>query len=89
VRLRAPEIVSETLGNKTGARVGLVVSKGYERTAYFDGKGKNPFLDSIVVKEMVVGIGEEAKRSRRAGVETDEEKVKNELRNFLNLGVEL
>jgi N-methylhydantoinase A len=86
VRLQDPEIVTETLANKTGARVGLMVSKGYERTAYFEGKSKNPILNTTVVKEMVVGIGEEVNIRGEQVLKPDEEKVKNKLRYLLEFG---
>ncbi len=86
VKLRAPEIVAETLANRTGARVGLVVSKGYEKNAYFEGESKNPVFDAIVDKEMVVGIEEEVNVRGEQVLKPGEEEVKDHLRYLLEFG---
>lgn len=86
VKLRAPEIVAETLANKAGARVGLMVSKGHEGNAYFEGKTKNIILDAIVVKEMIVGIEEEVNIRGEQVLKPQEEEVKDKLRYLLEFG---
>jgi len=86
VKLRAPEIVTETLASKTGARVGLVVTKGYERDVYFEGKGKNPVLDAFVAKELIVGIEEEVNVRGEQVSKPGEEEVKDKLRDLLEFG---
>ena len=86
VKLRAPEIVAETLANKAGARVGLMVSKGHEGNVYFEGKDKNPVLEAIVVKEMIVGIEEEVNVRGEQVLKPGEEEVKDHLRYLLEFG---
>jgi N-methylhydantoinase A/acetophenone carboxylase len=86
VKLRAPEIVTETLANKTGARVGLVVSKGYEGNAYFEGRSKNLVLDVFVVRELIVGIEEEVTVRGEQVLKPGEEEVKDKLRYLLEFG---
>ncbi len=86
VKLRAPEIVPDTLANKSGAKVGLVVSKGHEKNVYFEGKDKNPVLDSIVMKEMIVGIEEETDGRGMQVLKPRDEEVKDKLRYLLELG---
>jgi N-methylhydantoinase A/acetophenone carboxylase len=86
MKLQTPEIVAETLSNKKGARVGLVVSKGYEKNAYFEGKSKNPVFDAIVDKEMVIGIEEEINVRGEQVLKPGEEEVKDHLRYLLEFG---
>ena len=86
VRLRAPEMVADILANREGARVGLVVSKGHDKSAYFGGKGRNPVLDSIVGREMIVGIEEEISDHGEQVLKPHEEEIKEKLRHLLELG---
>ena len=86
VKLRAPEIVPDTLANRSGAKVGLVVSKGHEKNVYFEGVDKNPVLDSIVMKEMIVGIEEETDGRGIQILKPRDEEVKDKLRYLLELG---
>lgn len=86
VKLRAPEMVKDVLASKRGTRIGLVVSKGHEEKVYFEGKGKNPVLDSIVEKEMIVGIDEDIDGRGMQVQKPSEEEVKDKVRYLLEFG---
>jgi hypothetical protein len=86
VTLRAPEIITDTLANKNGSRIGLIVSKGHEKKAYFEGHGENPAIDSIVAKDMIVGIKEEVSDRGKAVLEPSAVEVKERVRVLLELG---
>jgi len=86
VKLRAPEIITDTLANKNGARIGLVVSKGHEKKVYFEGNGENPTIGSIVAKDMIVGIKEEVSDSGEELLKPLEEEVKDRVRYLLEFG---
>ncbi|NVL93490.1 MAG: hypothetical protein HWN71_10700 [Desulfobacterales bacterium] len=86
VKLRAPEIITDTLDKKEGARIGLVVTKGQERKAYFEGNGENPAIGFIVAKEMIVGIDEEISPEGEQVLKPREEEVKATVRYLLEFG---
>ena len=86
VRLRAPEIITDTLSNKNGARVGLIVSQGHEKNAYFEGHEENPIMDSIVTRDRIVGIKEEMSHKGAALLEPSEGEVKQKVRYLLEFG---
>lgn len=86
VKLRAPEIITDTLTNKNGARIGLVVSNGQEKKVYFEGNGENPTIGSIVAKDMIVGIKEEVSNSGEELLKPLEEEVKDRVRYLLEFG---
>jgi N-methylhydantoinase A/oxoprolinase/acetone carboxylase beta subunit len=47
-------ITSNVLGERRGAKVGLLVSKGHEHGLY--GKGTSPVVDELVAEENVIGL---------------------------------
>ncbi len=54
---------SSTIGSnimieKSGAKVGLIVSKGFEKSVYIEGEEENPLFDFILSPAMVRGIDE-------------------------------
>jgi N-methylhydantoinase A/acetophenone carboxylase len=64
--LRATEVVrfSSTIGSNTmitrsGPKVGLIVTRGFEETIYGEESGKSPLFDFILSPPMVIGIDEE------------------------------
>ena len=70
---------TNTLIQRSGPRLGLIVSKGYEESLYSN--GKSPALDFIVPAEMVAGI------DSSSGV--DLEQVRNAIRGLLGRGARL
>lgn len=86
VKLRAPEIVSDTFEKKRGARVGLVVTEGHEKKGYFEGNGGNPTVGSVVAKEMIVGLAEETSVGGERVLKPREEEVKDKVRYLLEFG---
>jgi N-methylhydantoinase A/oxoprolinase/acetone carboxylase beta subunit len=86
VQLRAPEIVSDTFKNRSGARVGLVITEGYEKNVYFEGNGENPTVGSVVAKEMIVGLAEETSGMGERVRKPHEEEVKDKVRYLLEFG---
>lgn len=89
VRLKAPEIVQDTLANKSGARIGLIVTRGHEEKAYFAGKGGNPVFDSIDLREMVVGVEEQIDSHGGQITQPSQEEVRDKVRRLLEFGAEI
>ena len=86
VTLSAPEFVSEALAAGAGARIGLIVSQGYEATAYGHDSTPNPLVGSIVSRALSVGIAEETNEQGRQIRSPKIEEVKDRLKHLLELG---
>lgn len=74
---------TNTLIQKAGPRLGLIVTKGYEESLYTP-DGKSPALDFIIPAAMVVGINE---RAGKNGV--DREQVRLAIRALLGRGARI
>ena len=86
VKLRSPEVITDTLERKEGARIGLVVSKDQEGKVYFEGNGGKQVIGSIVAKEMIVGIDGEISTEGKQVLKPREEEVKDKVRYLLEFG---
>jgi N-methylhydantoinase A len=86
VILRSPEIITDTLEKREGARIGLVVSKGQEKKVYFKGNRENPAIGFIVAKEMIVGIDGKISAEGEQVLKPREEEVKDKVRYLLEFG---
>jgi N-methylhydantoinase A/oxoprolinase/acetone carboxylase beta subunit len=86
VTLFAPDLISGALANKTGARIGLVVTHGYEATAYGLDFGPNPLIGSIVSKELITGITEATNEQGQQVLIPEIEEVTDRFRHLLELG---
>jgi len=86
VKLHVPDIVTDTVKNKKGARIGLIVSEGYGKNIYFEGNGENPIFGSIVAKDMAVGIEEEVSDGGEIILKPGEEEVKDKVRYLMEYG---
>lgn len=82
VTLSVPEFIADALAAGAGARIGLIVSQGYETTAY----GPNPLVGSIVPGELIVGLNEETDEQGQQLRAPEIEEVKDKLRHLLERG---
>jgi N-methylhydantoinase A/oxoprolinase/acetone carboxylase beta subunit len=86
VTLLAPELVAGTLAGKSGSRIGLVVTQGYEATAYGRDASPNLLIDSILSKELIAGIAETTNDQGQQVLFPETEEVKDKFRHLLELG---
>jgi N-methylhydantoinase A/oxoprolinase/acetone carboxylase beta subunit len=86
VTLLAPELVTGALAGKTGARIGLIITQGYEATAYGRNAAPNPLTGSIVSKELIAGIAEETNNQGQQVLFPETEEVTDKFRHLLELG---
>jgi hypothetical protein len=86
VTLLAPELVTGALAGKTGSRIGLIVTQGYEATAYSRNTAPNPLIGSIVSKELIAGIAEETNDQGQQILSPETEEVTDKFRHLLELG---
>lgn len=75
---------TNSLIQRTGPKLGLIVSKGYESSLYQD--GDNPVLNYLVDPEMVVAIEEEVSENGEVIKPINDEEVKNATKKLLELG---
>jgi N-methylhydantoinase A len=75
---------TNTLIQKSGPRLGLIVTKGFEESLYTPGATRSTALDSIIPSEMVVGIDEQAGKNN-----VDTEQVRLAIRNLLGHGARI
>jgi N-methylhydantoinase A len=75
---------TNTLIQKSGPRLGLIVTKGFEENLYTSGATKSPALDVIIPSEMVVGIDEQVGKNN-----VDIEQVRLAVRNLLGRGARI
>jgi len=73
---------TNTLIQRSGPRLGLIVTKGYEQNLY-SSDAKSPVLDFIIPSEMVVSI------EKHAGDGLDREQVMLPIRNLLGRGARI
>jgi N-methylhydantoinase A len=71
---------TNTLLQKSGPRLGLIVTKGFEESLYLSA-ARSPALDFIIPAEMVNGIGETGGKGS-----VDNEQVRLAIRNLLGRG---
>ncbi|WP_099364372.1 hydantoinase/oxoprolinase family protein [Fredinandcohnia onubensis] len=69
---------------KTGPKLGLIVTKGYADSLYQD--GKNPILNFLVQEDMIVSIDEEVSESGEVVKSVDEAEVRRVTKKLLELG---
>jgi len=74
---------TNTLLQKSGPRLGLIVTRGFEESLY-SSAARSPVLDFIVPAEMVVGIDEPAGKDS-----VDREQVRLAIRNLLGRGARI
>lgn len=86
VTLRTPEVVTDTLANKNGARIGLIVSQGHEANVYGAGNDHNPVLATILAQNLVVGVEEETNAGGEQVSPPREAEVQERVSSLLNLG---
>lgn len=72
---------TNTLITRSGPRLGLIVTKGVEKSLYTSGTQKSPAIDTIIPGEMVVGIDEQAGKGN-----VSREEVRLAIRSLLGLG---
>lgn len=75
---------TNTLLQKSGPRLGLIVTKGFEENLYASGVAKSPALEAIIPREMVAGIDEKASKNN-----VDVEQVRSAIRNLLGRGARI
>ena len=93
--LKDAEVVrfSTTLGTnalleKSGTKVGLVVTRGYEKSLY-NGNGENPLFDFIIERDMVAGISEEIGPAGEVVSPLDEKEVREAVKKLLEKGARM
>ncbi|MCK4273654.1 MAG: hydantoinase/oxoprolinase family protein [Dehalococcoidales bacterium] len=74
---------TNTLLQRSGPRLGLIVTRGFEESLY-SSAARSPALDFIIPAGMVVGIGETAGKGS-----VDNEQVKLAIRNLLGRGARI
>jgi len=82
-------IGSNALIQKRGPKLGLIVTKGYEKNLYSDSGQKLPVLDFIVQPNMIVGIDEEVSSKGKLAKPPDDKEVKNILEYLLENGARI
>jgi N-methylhydantoinase A/acetophenone carboxylase len=75
---------TNSLIQRTGPKLGLIVSKGYESTLYQE--GDNPVLNYLVDPEMVVTIDEEVSENGEVLKPVNDEEIKNATKTLLERG---
>lgn len=86
ITLAVPDLVSSTLAARNGSRIGLLVSQGCEQTLYGRNENPNPALNTIVSKELIVGLTEETDERGEQIRPPRAEEVKEKIRHLLELG---
>jgi N-methylhydantoinase A/acetophenone carboxylase len=74
---------TNTLIQRSGPRLGLIVHKGFEQSLYSSGD-KSPVLDFVIPSEMVVGIENQGEKAA-----LDREQVMVPIRNLLGRGARI
>ncbi|MEK5444097.1 hydantoinase/oxoprolinase family protein [Fredinandcohnia sp. FSL W7-1320] len=69
---------------RTGPKLGLIVTKGYADSLYQE--GKNPILNFLVQEDMIVSIDEEVSESGEVVKEVNEAEVRRVTKKLLELG---
>jgi len=86
VKLSVPAICYTTLTGRTGTKIGLIVTSGFQDNVYFEGEGRNPALGFLVENEMVVGIEEEVNSAGVKVLEPEVGRVRDIVRHLLESG---
>ncbi len=82
-------IGSNALIQKRGPKLGLIVTKGYEKSLYSDSDQKHMVLDFIIQPNMIVGIEEEINSKGKLIRSPDDKEVKNVLEYLLENGARI
>jgi len=69
-------IASNTLLQKSGVKLGCLVTKGYEDTLYAEGGAESSVFESLIKRDMVIGIQGRADASGKVAEEIDEDQVR-------------
>lgn len=75
------------LVQKTGARIGLIVTQGYEETLY--GHGPAPIIGKFVARDMVRGVKEEVSETGRVVTPIEGELLLDSVRDLLRVGARM
>lgn len=75
---------TNALIQKSGPKLGLIVTKGYENTLYQD--QENPVLDFIVDRDMVVGLDEEVSENGEIVMPVKKEEIRRATKELLEKG---
>lgn len=86
VKLRVPEIISDTLANKAGDRIGLVVSQGHQENVYGAGSTHHFVLAAILTQDLIVGVEEETNAKGEQIFPPRRADVQEKISYLLNLG---
>jgi len=89
LNLSAPFIGKNNLNQKSGPKVGLIVTKGFEKNLYSVQESSNVALEILVTRDMVVGVNEEIDSLGRKIQEPEEEKIREAVKNLLERGAEV
>jgi len=75
---------TNALIQKTGPKIGLIVTKGYEDTLYQE--QENPVLDYIIDREMVIGLEEDVSESGEVIKAASNEDIRQATKQLLEKG---
>ncbi|MEW6261744.1 MAG: hydantoinase/oxoprolinase family protein [Thermodesulfobacteriota bacterium] len=84
VRL-ATTVGSNTLITRSGPKLGLIVTRGFEKNLYGD-EARPPLFDFIISPSMVIGLDEEVDSAGRSVKAPDEKDVKLGVKRLLEMG---
>ncbi len=85
VRL-STSISANTLNSKMGPKLGLIVTKGHKKSAYSELGTKNPALDYVVPRDMIVEIKGRVDAAGRVAEPIGEEEVRVAVKELLVRG---
>ncbi|MED4600550.1 hydantoinase/oxoprolinase family protein [Paenibacillus validus] len=74
---------TNSLIQRTGPKLGLIVTEGFDRSLYQE---KNPVLNFLVEPELVVGIRGKVAEDGSISVEVDEDEVRSATKKLLDAG---
>ncbi len=79
-------IGTNTLIQKTGPKLGLIVTRGFEKTVYYENDVQNPAVDNLVNRDMILGIKGQVDASGNIIEHLDEEEVITNVKELLVRG---
>jgi len=82
-------IGTNSLIQRTGPKLGFLATKGHERTLYQIQKGANPVFDSILTREIVIGLDEKIDHLGHEEKALDPAEVKVAVKSLLELGARM
>ena len=86
INLKAPELITDTLTNKNGTQMGLIVSQSHEKKVYDANNGHHPVWATILAQDLVVGVEEETNARGEQIFPPREVEVQEKMSYLLNLG---